>query len=256
MLKFLPTGFLGLMIAGMLAAYVSTISTHLNWGTSYLVHDVYRRFVSPGESEKHYVMVGRLVTAALMVLAAGLTFVLESARQSFELLMSIGAGTGLLYLLRWFWWRVTAWCEIAAMVTSFAVALGFFLANASGASIPSHITLIIGVGITTVVWIAVAYVGPATDRDTLESFYRLVRPAGPGWNLIRSRTGLAPSTDSLPMAMLGWVLGCAFVYAALFGAGSFLYGLRTQGFVWLAVLAVSGIGLGRILPRIWRSGGA
>jgi solute:Na+ symporter, SSS family len=256
MLKFLPTGFMGLMIAGMLSAYVSTISTHLNWGTSYLVHDVYRRFVSPGESEKHYVMVGRLVTAALMVLAAGLTFVLESARQSFELLMSIGAGTGLLYLLRWFWWRVTAWCEIAAMVTSFAVALGFFLANASGASIPSHITLIIGVGITTVVWIAVAYVGPATDRDTLESFYRLVRPAGPGWNLIRSRTGLAPSTDSLPMAMLGWVLGCAFVYAALFGAGSFLYGLRTQGFVWLAVLAVSGIGLGRILPRIWRSGGA
>src|SRR5712692_3457130 len=115
MLKFLPAGFMGLMIAGLLAAYVSTLSTHLNWGTSYLVHDFYRRFVRPDASEKHYVFVGRLVTALLMLLAALLTFVLQSARASFELMMSIGAGTGLLYLLRWFWWRVNAWSEVAAM---------------------------------------------------------------------------------------------------------------------------------------------
>ncbi len=253
MLKFLPVGFMGLMIAGMLSAYVSTISTHLNWGTSYLVHDVYRRFVREDAPESHYVMVGRLVTAVLMVLAALLTFVLDSARQSFELLMSIGAGTGLLYLLRWFWWRVSAWCEIAAMITSFAVALVFFIASKNGSTMPSHITLIIGVVITTVVWIATAYIAPATDEKTLESFYRLVRPAGPGWNAIRERTGLPPSADSLPMSMLGWVLGCAFVYAALFGAGSFLYRNTTQGLVWTAVFVASGFGLSQILPKIWRS---
>lgn len=253
MLKFLPAGFMGLMIAGMLAAYVSTISTHLNWGTSYLVHDVYRRFVKEGATEAHYVMVGRLVTAVLMILAAGLTFVLDSARQSFELLMSIGAGTGLLYLLRWFWWRVSAWCEIAAMVTSFLIALGFFLAGKAGTVVPSHIALIVGVAITTVVWVATAYLAPPTDPDKLNSFYALVRPAGPGWKIIRERTGLPASADSLPMAMLGWILGCAFVYAALFGAGSFLYGNTSQALVWLAVFIISTIGLARILPRIWRS---
>ncbi|ODT04007.1 MAG: Na+:solute symporter [Gemmatimonadetes bacterium SCN 70-22] len=253
MLKFLPAGFMGLMIAGMLAAYVSTISTHLNWGTSYLVHDVYRRFVKPGATEAHYVMTGRLVTALLMVLAAGLTFVLDSARQSFELLMSIGAGTGLLYLLRWFWWRVSAWSEIAAMVTSFIVAVSFFVAGKAGMTTPSHIALIVGVAITTVVWIATAYLAPATDPSKLESFYRLVRPAGPGWNVVRTRTGLPASTDSLPMAMLGWVLGCAFVYSALFGAGSFLYGNRAQGMVFLAVFLASGAGLVRLLPRMWRT---
>lgn len=253
MLKFLPVGFMGLMIAGMLSAYVSTISTHLNWGTSYLVHDVYRRFVREDAPESHYVMIGRVVTAVLMVIAALLTFVLDSARQSFELLMSIGAGTGLLYLLRWFWWRVSAWCEIAAMVTSFIVAFVFFIASKNGSTMPSHITLIIGVAITTVVWIATAYIAPATDEKTLESFYRLVRPAGPGWNAIRERTGLPPSADSLPMSMLGWVLGCAFVYAALFGAGSFLYRNTTQGLVWSAVFVASGLGLAQILPKIWRS---
>lgn len=253
MLKFLPAGFMGLMIAGMLAAYVSTISTHLNWGTSYLVHDVYRRFVKPGATEGHYVAVGRLVTALLMVVAALLTFVLESARQSFELLMSIGAGTGLLYLLRWFWWRVSAWCEIMAMGTSFLVALAFFIGSKAGVVVPSHIALITGVAVTTVVWITSAYFFPGTDPAKLESFYRLVRPAGPGWAAIRERTGLPASPDSLAMSLLGWVLGCAFVYAALFGAGSFLYGLRTQGLVWLAVFAVSTVGLARILPRIWRS---
>lgn len=256
MLRFLPAGMLGLMVAGLLAAYVSTIVTHLNWGGSYLVHDFYRRFVRPGASEQHYVFVGRLAAAVLMLFAALITFVLDSAQESFNLLMSVGAGTGLLYLLRWFWWRVTAWSEVAAMIASFAVAVGFFVANKMGVAVPSHVSLIIGVLITSVVWIAVSYLGPQNDPATLESFYRLVRPAGPGWAEVRRATGLPASNDSLPMSFAAWILGCLFVYAALFGTGSFLYGRTAQGLVWLGAFAVSAFGLARVLPRIWRSSDA
>jgi SSS family solute:Na+ symporter len=252
MLKFLPPGFMGLMIAGLLAAYVSTLSTHLNWGTSYLVHDFYRRFIKPAAREKHYVLAGRVVTGLLMVLAALLTFVLESARASFELMMSIGAGTGLLYLLRWFWWRINAWSEIAAMVSSFVIAVGFFVAGKLGASIPSHVSLLIAVAATTAVWVTVTFLTRPTDQKTLVSFYKLVRPAGPGWDAVRTEAGMTPSPDSLPMSLLGWVLGCTFVYAALFGAGSFLYGRTSQAFVWFVLLLGSGFGLQRILPRLWR----
>ena len=252
MLKFLPTGFLGLMVAGLLAAYVSTLSTHLNWGTSYLVHDFYRRFVTPSASETHYVLVGRLVTALLMLLAALLTLILDSARANFELMMSIGAGTGLLYLLRWFWWRINAWSEIAAMASSFLIAVGFFVAAKMGSTIPSHVTLLITVAATTVVWIAVTYLTPPTDRRTLVSFYTLVRPAGPGWTAIRAASGVGASPDSLPMALLGWVLSCTFVYAALFGTGSVLYGRTTQAVVWLGLLVASAVGLQRLLPRLAR----
>jgi SSS family solute:Na+ symporter len=252
MLTFLPPGFLGLMVAGLLAAYVSTLSTHLNWGTSYLVHDFYRRFVNADASEKHYVMVGRIVTALLMILASALTFVLDTARASFELLMSVGAGTGLLYLLRWFWWRINAWSEIAAMASSFLIALGFFIAQRNGAAIPAHVSLLLTVAATTVVWVTVTLITPPTDRPTLVSFYRLVRPAGPGWKSVRDDAGAGPSPDSMPMSLLGWVLGCTFVYAGLFGTGSFLYGRTTQAFVWLAIFLVSGIALFRLLPRFWK----
>jgi SSS family solute:Na+ symporter len=252
MLRFLPPGVMGLMIAGLLAAYVSTLSTHLNWGTSYLVHDFYRRFIDPNADEKHYVAVGRVVTALLMVLAAALTFVLESAQGNFALLLSIGAGTGLLYLLRWFWWRINAWSEISAMASSFLVAVGFFVARKMGSTIPEHVSLLITVATTTIVWVAVTLMTKPTSRETLVSFYTLVRPAGPGWKSIRAETGLAASPDSLPMSLLGWVLGCTFVYAALFGAGSFLYGKTSQGAVWLVLFVLSGVGLLLILPRLWR----
>ena len=252
MLKFLPPGVMGLMIAGLLAAYVSTLSTHLNWGTSYLVHDFYRRFIVPNADEKHYVAVGRVVTALLMVLAAALTFVLETAQGNFALLLSIGAGTGLLYLLRWFWWRINAWSEISAMASSFLVAVGFFVARKMGSTIPEHVSLLITVATTTIVWVAVTLMTKPTSRETLVSFYTLVRPAGPGWKSIRAETGLAASPDSLPMSLLGWVLGCTFVYAALFGAGSFLYGKTSQGAVWLVLFVLSGVGLLLILPRLWR----
>jgi len=254
MLKFLPVGFLGLMVAGMIAAYVSTLSTHLNWGTSYLVNDFYRRFLQPGLEERQYVFVGRIVTALLMIVAALLTYVLDTARESFELLLSIGAGTGLLYLLRWFWWRVNAWSEVSAMAASFAISLGLFIARKNGLEMASHVSLIWTVAVTTVVWITVTLVTAPDDRKRLLDFYRLVRPAGPGWESIRAESGLPPSPDSIAQSLLGWVLGCLFVYAALFGAGSYIYGRTGQALMWTVVFVVSAAGLWRLLPRMWGTG--
>jgi Na+/proline symporter len=250
MLRFLPAGFLGLVIAGTLAAYRSTIETHLNWGTSYLVHDLYRRFLNRGASERHYVFAGRIVTALLMISAALLSFALDNAKEAFDLILSIGAGTGLIYLLRWFWWRVSAWSEISAMTSSFLVALGFFIAAKQGVQLPSHVTLIITVAITTIVWVIATLVAKPTDPETLKQFCRLVKPAGPGWAEIRKAAGVEGSPDSLTQSLLGWVLGCTFVYAALFGTGSFLFGKTAQGMMWLALFVVSGAGLLRLLPRM------
>jgi Na+/proline symporter len=251
MLTFLPVGFMGLMVAGLLAAYVSTLSTHLNWGTSYLVHDFYRRFVRPGRDERHYVRVGRVVTVGLMLLAATTTFALQTAGQAFNLMMSIGAGTGLLYLLRWYWWRINAWSEIAAMASSFLVAVAFFLAQRAGSAIPQPVVLLSTIGVATLAWVTTTMLTRPAAPATLERFYRLVRPPGPGWRRIRRATSLPASPDSLPAALLGWVLGCVFVYAALFGAGSLLRGVTATGLVWLALFLASGVGLARMLPRLW-----
>jgi Na+/proline symporter len=251
MLRFLPAGFLGFVIAGMLAAYRSTIETHLNWGTSYLVHDFYRRFLKRDGTEKHYVLAGRITTALLMISAALLTFTLDTAKEAFDLILSIGAGTGLIYLLRWFWWRVNAWSEIAAMTSSFVMALAFFIAGKQGHQVASHIALIATVATTTVVWVLAAFLAPGTDRDTLVRFCRLVRPAGPGWARLRAESGVEASPDSLPMAMLGWMVGCLFVYSALFGTGSFLYGRTGQGLMWLTAFVLSGATLLKLVPRMW-----
>ena len=255
MLTFLPAGLLGLMVAGLLAAYVSTISTHLNWGTSYIVHDFYRRFIKPGAEERHYVFVGRLVTGGLMVIASLLTFALTTAQASFNLLLSVGAGTGLIYLLRWYWWRISAWSEIAAMVSSFAVAVAFFVAVRSGATIAANTSLLITIAVTTVVWLATTYLTAPTDRKTLVSFYRLVRPPGPGWNVVRAEAAVPASPDSIAQSLLGWVLGCLVIYAALFGAGSYLYGRTTLGIVWTAIFVVAGAGLIRLIRALWRESG-
>ena len=253
MLRFLPAGWLGVMIAGLLAAYVSTISTHLNWGTSYLVHDVYRRFLRRDAEERHYVMIGRVATALLMVVAALLTFVLETARQSFELMMSVGAGTGLIYLLRWFWWRVNAWSEISAMVGSFVVAAAFFVAGRAGAQIPSHVALLATVAITSLVWIVTTLLTAPTDRATLVRFYERVRPAGRGWEPIRRESAAGPSPDSLPQQLLAWTLGCVFVYAALFAAGSLLYGRIAAGVVLTVIAVASGVVLARLMRAMFRT---
>jgi SSS family solute:Na+ symporter len=250
MLRFLPPGMLGLMIAGLLAAYVSTISTHLNWGTSYIVHDLYRRFLKPGKTEAHYVLMGRLVTAALMVVAGSLTFVLETAQTSFNLLLSIGAGTGLLYLLRWFWWRINAWSEIAAMASSFVVALALFLAGRRGLAPAPHIALLVSIAITTVVWVTTTYLTAPTDERVLRTFYARVRPAGPGWRDVASASGLPPSHDSLLTPVWASLLGCVAIYGALFGTGALLYGRTLQAVLCLAASAIGAVGVARLLPRV------
>lgn len=254
MLRFLPAGFLGLMIAGVLASYRSTIETHLNWGTSYLVHDFYRRFLRPDASERHYVFMGRVTTAVLMIAAAFLTYGLDTAKGAFDLILSIGAGTGLIYLLRWFWWRVNAWSEIAAMVSSFLVAVGFTVAARLGHAVPGYTALIATVLSTTVVWVATALLTAPTSQERLVAFYRLVRPAGPGWQPVQAEAGVGPSSDSLTQSLLGWALGVAFVYAALFGAGSLLYGRVAQSVMWGTIFLLSGVGLLRVVPRMWSAG--
>jgi SSS family solute:Na+ symporter len=253
MLTLLPHGLLGLLVAGLFAAYVSTMSTHLNWGSSYLVHDFYRRFIRGDASEVHYVWVSRLVTAVLMILAALLMFLLTTAKDAFDLMLSIGAGTGLIYLLRWFWWRINAWSEISAMVASFLSALGFFIARRMGAEIPTHISLVSAVLMTSVVWLVVTYLTRPASHETLVRFYKLVRPAGPGWNHIRAEAGVQASPDSIPQALLGLIVGCVFVYSALFGAGSFIYGHSTPGIIYAALFVVSGAVLLRIVSKIWRA---
>lgn len=251
MLTFLPAGVLGLMVAGLLAAYVSTISTHLNWGTSYLVHDLYRRFIRPAASETHFVAVGRLVTAALMIASGLLTLVLESAQTTFALLLSIGAGTGLLYLLRWFWWRINAWSEIVAMATSFALAVALLVLERRGMAPPAHVSLTFTVAITTFAWLAATWLTPPTAPATLRSFFARVRPSGPGWAEIRRSVGGGHAADDLGAAALGWIASVAFVYAALFGVGFFLVGRPTAAAVAAVVALVSGVATWRTVRRSW-----
>lgn len=249
MLTLLPAGLLGLLVASLLSAYVSTMSTHLNWGCSYLVHDLYRRFFRPDAGERHLVWVSRLVTAVLMVISGAAVFLLSTAGEAFQLLLSIGAGTGLLYLLRWFWWRINAWSEIVAMAASFVFAVALFLARRMGLELSAHAALVLSVGLTTTAWVVVTFLTPATDTETLRRFCRTVRPAGRGWRKVIGDEDLG-ERDSLGLALLGWVFGCTFVYSALFGTGALLFGSIGQGAVCLSISAASGAVLAVIVPRV------
>jgi Na+/proline symporter len=252
MLTLLPAGLLGLLVASLLSAYVSTMSTHLNWGCSYLVHDLYRRFLNPDASEKNLVWLSRVMTAVLMVISGATVFLLSTAGEAFHLLLSIGAGTGLIYLLRWFWWRINAWSEIAAMAASFTTALALFIARKSGLEMSSHAALVWSVALTTVVWVVVTFLTPPAEIETLRNFYRKVRPAGRGWAKIIGTEDVEGPRDSMSLAILGWVLGCTFVYSALFGTGALLYGHTLQGAVCMIFAAAAGFGLARVVSRIWR----
>ncbi|MGA2622870.1 MAG: sodium:solute symporter family protein [Bacteroidota bacterium] len=256
MLKFLPTGFIGLMIGGLIAANSSTILTHLNWGASYLVHDFYRRFIRKDRDEKHYVLVGRLTTVLLFFSASGLVFVLSSAKDAFDIILQVGAGTGLLYLVRWFWWRVNAWSEVVAMTSSFVVSVGLLILNRNGMQFSTHISLLITIAITTVCWVVTAFVGPETDRRTLIEFYKKVHPSGPGWKKIRLEAGISETEgramqDNIPLALLGWVAGCTVIWSSLFTVGNFLYGRLDYAIALFAVVLVSGLALLYVVHRLW-----
>jgi len=260
MLKFLPAGFVGLMVGGLIAANSSTILTHLNWGSSYLVHDFYRRFLNPNGTEKHFVMVGRGCTVALYIVAALLSLVLNSAQDAFEVLISIGAGTGLLYLLRWFWWRINAWCEVVAMVSSFGVSVLFFAMKKAGHPLPFAHAVLYSVALTTLSWLMTAFLSSPTSRERLISFYRKVHPAGPGWTMIRKEAGVSEAEaalhgDHMGKATLGWISGCLVIWSSLFAIGNSLYGRMNLALGLLAVFIASGSVLIFVINRLWSKNG-
>jgi Na+/proline symporter len=253
MLVFLPSGVLGLVVASLAAAYMSTISTHLNWGASYVVDDVYRRFVAPDRNEQHYVRVGRIATLGLIVLASVVALWLENALQAFQILLQIGAGTGLVFLLRWFWWRVNVWSELSAMVISFVVAIYFqFLHTALGFERwDASFELVAGVAVTSAGWLTVTFLTRPAEAETLRRFHELIQPLGPGWRGAGLETKSDhPGSDSMSAAFLAWFLGCVVIYGAVFGTGYALYGRGGLATVCLLAAAAAALGLMRIFPRV------
>jgi SSS family solute:Na+ symporter len=257
MLTFLPIGMLGLVVASLIAAFMSTIATHLNWGASYVVNDFYKRFINPKAAEKKLVFVGRVTTFILMFLACLVALVLSNALQAFHILLQIGAGTGLLFILRWFWWRINPYSELTAMVVSFLIAVYFqFIHSSTG--LPAFSTgaqLVSGVAITTVSWIFVTLLTKPSETKTLRSFYRLVQPGGPGWKKVvdqaRSENEtLEPERQGwdVPMGILCMVIGCFAIYSALFATGNWIYGKTGMALV-LTITSVLSI---FILTRVWK----
>jgi hypothetical protein len=203
-------------------------------------------------------MAGRLATVLLFVCSSALVFALDTAKQSFNIILQIGAGTGLLYLMRWFWWRVTAWCEIVAMSSSFGISVGFLILSKNGVSIDTYQQLLITVAFTTVCWIATAYLGPQTDSATLIDFYQKVHPFGPGWRRVRAKAGISEAeaaawaqNENIPLSLLGWSTGCAMIWSALFMVGNFLYGRMGYAIALMAIFVVTGAILIRVINRLW-----
>ena len=222
----MPPALRGLMLASFLAAYMSTIATHLNWGASYFVNDFYRRFLSTQRSERHYVAISRLATLGLMMIGGGVSFYLESVADAWQLLINIGAGTGAVYLLRWYWWRINAWSEIAAMRTAAFVAILLqvkFGLNPSDNRDFAHLILIT-VSVTTVVWIAVTFLTSPVPKEKLLEFYRRTRPTAAGWQPIATMAPEIPPDREGWYNLKYWLLGCAMVYLSMFAIGKFLLG--------------------------------
>ncbi len=256
MLVFLPAGLLGLVVASLAAAYMSTVSTQLNWGASYVVSDFYRRFIDPEAGPRRLVAVGRTATVGLMILGALVALQLDTAGQGFQILLQIGAGTGLVFLLRWFWYRVNVWSELAGMTISFLVAIYFaWIHTALGfAPLPAWEQLIVGVAVTTVGWIGVTLATRPADSATLQRFFDRIRPLGRGWHRVVDTSARQTEPGSVTAAFLAWFLGCLLVYAALFGTGYLLYGRILAAALALGISAGAGIWLFRLLPRLRGSG--
>ena len=219
MLTLLPPGLLGLVAASLIAAFMSTMSTQLNLGASYLVNDFYKRFINKSANEQQLVSAGRLFTIVSVCLGAGLGLTLTNASQAFELLLMIGAGTGLIYILRWFWWRINAYTEIIAMITSLIIAYYFNFLNDSYAV---WIEIVIGAVLTTITWIIATFITPPEDEKTLVRFVGIVNPGGPGWKKFEQKKTI--ERWSVPKGILSMLLGSIAVYGILLGTGSFIYG--------------------------------
>ena len=258
MLTRLPPGLLGLVVASLIAAVMSTISTHLNWGAAYIVNDFYKRFISYNPPEKRLVFVGRIAIVVLMILSALMALLLRNALQAFHILLQIGAGTGLLFLLRWFWWRINAASEIAAMVISFLVAFFFEIIHPLMGW--SHLIewqrLVIGVGITTVGWVTVTFLTSPTDEERLMSFLRKVHPGGPGWKRVveaaekrgEDVTAITGKGWEVPAGLLCVFLGLMMIYGLLFSIGFWLYGNTVPA----VLTSVSALVSAFFLSRMWK----
>jgi Na+/proline symporter len=239
------------MLAGFAAAYMSTVGTHLNWGASYLVGDIYKRFLRKGESEKHYIAVSRWTTVGLFLASIVVTLNLSTIEGAWRFLLALGSGTGLVLILRWYWWRINAWSEISAMLASMVVSVTSLalIKNPLPKTDPGYgaeefriqaIVMLLTVAITTVVWVAVTFLTKPVPDATLDAFYRRVRPGGPGWETVSRRLGFG--REPIPggaMSFVNWILGIILVYTALFGIGKIVFGQLWMGFALLDVAIVS-----------------
>ena len=259
MMTFLPAGLIGLIVASLIAAFMSTISSHLNWGSSYVVYDFYQRFVKPEASEKELVSVGRWSTLILMIASALFALLLSNALEAFQILLQIGAGTGLLFIMRWFWYRINAYSEITAMTVSFVLALYFKLIHTKLGFDPiaDDIQLVLGVAITTLSWVVVTLVTSPSDKKTLNEFYKITQPGGPGWNKVVAEAeadGVDLITEkrawNVPTGILCMVVGSVGIYGALFSTGYFIYGEYKEGSILLAVTLLSFIILRKLMKKL------
>ena len=253
MLTKLPTGLLGLVLASLIAAYMSTISTHLNWGASYIVNDFYTQQINPSATEKQRVNVGRLSTVILFLASAALALLLTNALQLFDFILMFGAGTGLIFILRWFWWRINAWSEISAIFISGIVSILFNMEIVSSvlfgetALMPEYMKFPMVVLITTVVWLVVTFSTPAEDKEVLLSFYKKTLPGGPGWKFIVGNEQIESEGWSVPSGLLAILLALVMIYCLLFATGYFIYGnlLLAGTLLFIALIAAY------FLYRIW-----
>ena len=261
MLTKLPTGLLGLVLASLISAYMSTISTQLNWGSSYIVYDFYKTQINPEASQKRLVAVGRISTVVLMVLSTLLALLLQNAMQLFNLLLVFGAGTGLIFILRWFWWRINAWSEITAMVASGVVSLLITIPSIKAGLFgevgifPAWAEFPFVVFVTTSLWLIVTFITPSEDQSVLRSFYKKTQPGGPGWKKIidaakNDSVELVDSDEgwSVPSGILAMLLGCLMIYSTMFATGYYIYGDYQLAFPLTGLVIVSAF----FLVKIWK----
>jgi Na+/proline symporter len=237
-----PTALRGLMIAAFAAAYMSTIGTQLNWGASYLVNDFYRRFLIRGRREKHYVVVSQIATVLIMLVSCAVTYYQESIAGAWQFLIAIGAGTGSVLILRWFWWRINAWSEVFAMAASFVISLSLQLCFGMSNDDPRQFAwiVILTVLCSTAIWLAATLVTAPEREDVLLSFYRRVRPNASLWGPISRKAADVSAPHDGACNMLDWICGCALVYFALFGVGKIIFGQILTGAAFLFLAMISG----------------